>query len=65
MISGAGKTMHIKRATHNLQTMPEDVGGQKETLLKRAVGTKACTILVGNGKRDSLQFILRRIKESD
>ena len=33
--------------------MPEEVGGQKETLLKRAEGKKSRTILLGIGKRDS------------
>ena len=46
--------------------MPVGFGGQKEeSLLKRAEGTKSYTIMAGNGKTDSPQFILKIIKESD
>ena len=66
MIFGAAKTAHQEGPhTFNLQSMPGEVGEQKEALLKRAEFTKSiCAILVGNGKRDSLQLILRQIKES-
>ena len=44
-------------ATFTLQAMPGEVGGQKESLLKRAERTKSiCNILVG---KDTPQFILR------
>ena len=39
--------------TFNLQTVPGEVGRHIKSLLKRAAGTKSCTILVRNWKRDS------------
>ena len=46
---GAEKTAHQEgMPTFKLQTMPREVGGQKESLLKRAEGTKLiCTLPVG------------------
>ena len=40
--------------TFNLQTMPEEVGGQKETLLKRADGTNHVPSLWEMGKETLL-----------
>ena len=39
---------------------PKEVGGHKETLIKRIKDTKSCTILVWNGKRGSSLFMLRQ-----